>query len=63
KRYFPASTFKIANSLIGLSSGAVKSVDEILPYKGPAKPYIPEWEEDMGLTKASLQLLGLIQEV
>ena len=51
-RYIPASTFKIANSLIGLSSGAVKSVDEILPYKGPAKPFIPEWGNDMGLRRA-----------
>ena len=31
-RFIPASTFKIANSLIGLSVGAVKDVDEILPY-------------------------------
>jgi len=52
-RYIPASTFKIANSLIGLSSGVVKDVDEILPYKGPAKPFIPEWGYDMGLRKAT----------
>src|SRR5687768_11943616 len=31
QRFTPASTFKIANSLIGLDTGAVKSVDEILP--------------------------------
>ena len=51
-RYSPASTFKIANSLIGLSTGAVKSVNEVLPYKGPAEPFIPEWASDMGLHKA-----------
>lgn len=51
-RYIPASTFKIANSLIGLSAGAVKSVDEILPYKGPAKPFIAAWGHDMGLREA-----------
>lgn len=51
-RYTPASTFKIANSLIGLSTGAVKNVDEILPYKGPAEPFIPEWTRDMGLREA-----------
>jgi len=51
-RYIPASTFKIANSLIGLSSGIVKSVDEPLPYKGPARPFIPEWGHDMGLRRA-----------
>src|SRR6187401_2370058 len=43
KRFTPASTFKIANSLIGLDVGAVKNVDEVLPYGG--KPQrIKEWE-------------------
>lgn len=51
-RYVPASTFKIANSLIGLSAGAVSSVDEVLPYTGPAEPFIPEWGHDMGLREA-----------
>jgi beta-lactamase class D len=51
KRFTPASTFKIANSLIGLDVGAVKSVDEVLPYGG--KPQrIKEWERDMGLREA-----------
>lgn len=52
KRFVPASTFKIPNSLIGLSVGAVKSVDEILPYKGHPKPFIKAWENDMGLREA-----------
>lgn len=51
-RYSPASTFKIANSLIGLSMGAVRNVDERLPYKGPAKPFIPAWTRPMGLREA-----------
>jgi beta-lactamase class D len=51
KRFTPASTFKIANSLIGLDVTAVKSVDEVLPYGG--KPQrIKEWERDMGLREA-----------
>jgi len=51
KRFTPASTFKIANSLIGLETGAVKNVDEVLPYGG--KPQrIKEWERDMGLREA-----------
>lgn len=51
KRFAPASTFKIANSLIGLDVSAVKSVDEVLPYGG--KPQrIKEWERDMGLREA-----------
>jgi beta-lactamase class D len=51
KRFTPASTFKIANSLIGLDSGAVKNADAVLPYGG--KPQrIKEWERDMGLREA-----------
>jgi beta-lactamase class D len=50
-RFIPASTFKIPNSLIGLSVGAVKNVDEVLPYGG--KPQrIKAWEHDMGLRDA-----------
>lgn len=51
-RFIPASTFKIPNSLIGLSVGAVKSVDEILPYKRVSKPFTKAWEKDMGLREA-----------
>ena len=51
KRFTPASTFKIANSLIGLDVGAVKNVDEVLPYGG--KPQrLKTWERDMGLREA-----------
>ena len=52
KRYTPASTFKIANSLIGLETKAVQSVDEPLPYLGVENPFIASWKEDMGLKKA-----------
>jgi len=50
-RFIPASTFKILNSLIGLSLGAVKSVDEVLPYGGKPQP-IKLWEKNMGLRDA-----------
>jgi beta-lactamase class D OXA-50 len=51
QRFTPASTFKIANSLIGLDTGAVKSVDEVLPYGG--KPQrLKAWERDMNLHDA-----------
>lgn len=51
KRFIPASTFKLANSLIALSTGAVASVDEIVPYDG--KPvYRAEWAKDMDLREA-----------
>jgi len=52
KRFVPASTFKIPNSLIGLSTGAVKNVDEALPYKGHPNPFSKAWERDMGLREA-----------
>src|SRR5690606_24934088 len=42
-RFFPASTFKIPNTLIGLAVGAVDNVDEILPYGGAPQPF-PSWE-------------------
>jgi len=51
-RFVPASTFKIPNSLIGLSVGAVKSVDEVLPYKGHPQPFNKAWVKDMGLREA-----------
>jgi beta-lactamase class D len=50
-RFIPASTFKIANSLIGLSVGAINSVDEVLPYGGKPQPF-KAWEQDMGLREA-----------
>jgi len=50
-RFVPASTFKIANSLIGLTVGAVQTVDEILDYGGQPQP-VKEWERDMSLREA-----------
>ena len=50
-RYIPASTFKVANSLIGLTVGSVSSVDQVLPYGG--KPQrLKVWEADMSLRDA-----------
>lgn len=50
-RYLPASTFKIPNTLIGLSTGAVSSVDEVFPYDGEPK-FLKAWEHDMDLREA-----------
>jgi beta-lactamase class D len=51
RRTVPASTFKIANSLIALETGAVKDEHEIIPYGG--KPQmIKDWERDMGMRDA-----------
>lgn len=51
RRYSPASTFKIPNSLIALESGAVKDIDEILPHGGGTYKR-KEWERDMNLRDA-----------
>ena len=50
-RYVPASTFKIAHSLIGLATGAVSSVDEVFVYDGKPR-FLKSWERDMGLREA-----------
>ena len=50
-RYLPASTFKIANSLIGLEVGSVANVDAVLPYGGKPQRR-KEWEQDMSLRDA-----------
>lgn len=50
-RFLPASTFKIPNSVIGLSVGAVADVDEPLPYGGGPQ-MVKAWEKDMGLREA-----------
>lgn len=49
--FVPASTYKIPNTLIGLATGAVQSVDEVLPYGGKPQP-VKAWERDMGLRDA-----------
>lgn len=50
-RFVPASTFKIPHTLIGLSTGAVESVDDMLPYGGLPQPF-KVWEKDMSLREA-----------
>lgn len=63
RRFTPASTFKIANSLIGLDVGAVKDVDEVLPYGGKPQPR-KEWERDMGLREAiKISNVAIYQEL
>ena len=47
----PASTFKIANSLIALETGVVKDENEIIPYGGKPQP-VKAWEKDMSMREA-----------
>lgn len=50
-RFIPFSTFKIPNSLIGLSIGVVKNVDDVFPYDGKPR-WMKSWEKSMGLREA-----------
>lgn len=50
-RFTPASTFKIPHSLIGLSLGAIKGIDEVFPYDGKPQ-FLKSWEKDMTLQEA-----------
>lgn len=51
QRFVPASTFKIANSLIALETGVVKDETEVIPYGGQPQP-VKAWEKDMDLREA-----------
>ena len=51
RRYVPASTFKIANSLIALEVGVVKDENEVIPYGGKPQPF-KAWEKDMPMREA-----------
>ncbi|MFK7811350.1 MAG: class D beta-lactamase [Maribacter sp.] len=47
----PASTFKIANSIIGLETGVIESDSTIFKWDGESKP-IKSWEQDLVLKDA-----------
>jgi beta-lactamase class D len=51
KRFSPCSTFKIPNSLIGLETGVVKSVDDVEKWDG-VKRRIESWNQDHSLRSA-----------
>lgn len=51
KRFYPASTFKIANSLIALETGAIRDENQIIPYGGQPQR-IKRWEQDMSIRQA-----------
>ena len=49
--YSPASTFKIANTIIALETGVVSDAESILPWDG--KDYsVPDWNHDQTLRSA-----------
>ena len=62
-RYVPASTFKIANSLIALETGVVQDESEIVPYGGKPQP-IKAWERDMSIREAiAMSNVPIYQEI
>ena len=52
ERFYPASTFKIFNSLIGLSEGVVKDADEVFYRYGGEPVYLESWKADASLRSA-----------
>ncbi len=62
-RLVPASTFKIANSLIALETGVVKDENEIIPYGGKPQPF-KNWEKDMSMREAiAISAVPIYQEL
>ncbi|MDP3547870.1 MAG: penicillin-binding transpeptidase domain-containing protein [Phreatobacter sp.] len=63
RRFVPASTFKIPNSLIAIGSGVVRDADEVLPYGG-GRTRNPAWARDMSLRDAMpISNVPVFQEV
>lgn len=48
ERRFPASTFKIANSLLALETGVIADENEVVPYGGKPQMF-KSWERDMSI--------------
>lgn len=51
KRYIPASTFKIPNTLIALEERAIKDESEVIRWDGEVRPYAA-WNRDHDLSSA-----------
>ncbi len=50
--YLPASTFKVANALIGLESGVIEGADFTLPWDGVEHEFVDAWNRDHDLDSA-----------
>jgi beta-lactamase class D len=63
QRFIPASTFKLANSLIALETNAVKDENEIIPFGGKPQP-VKAWERDMSMREAlPISNVAIFQEL
>ena len=64
QRFSPASTFKIANSLIALETGVIRDENEIIPYHSDEPPFMKEWTRDMSMREAiKLSNVPIYQEL
>jgi len=62
-RFVPASTFKIANTIIALETDVVTDENEIIPYGGRPQPF-KHWEKDMSMREAiALSAVPIYQEL
>lgn len=52
EQFYPASTFKIYNSLIGLHTGVVKNVDDTFYKYNGEKVFLKSWAQDSNLRYA-----------
>lgn len=52
EQFYPASTFKIFNSLIALGEGVVKDADEVFYHYDGAPVYLESWKADASLRSA-----------
>ena len=52
ERFYPASTFKIFNSLIALGEGVLKDADEVFYRYDGAPVYLESWKADASLRSA-----------
>lgn len=62
-RFVPASTFKIANALIGLDTGRVRDAADVFPYDGTKRDFAM-WERDLTLAEAMrVSAVPVFQEI
>jgi beta-lactamase class D len=63
QRFLPASTFKVANALIGLEVGSITDEHEVFRWDGKPKP-VPAWERDHTLASGMREsVVWMFQEV
>lgn len=63
KRFLPASTFKIFNTLVGLHTGAIKDTNMVIKWDDVTRD-VPDWNQDLTMAQAfRLSAVPYYQEV